>query len=186
MTDATVAAYKEEDGRRYIVKLPRIRYLVLLCLLIGGSLAFVFAANGSRPWPFRDVTAAEAARAGLKITPLSTPGKALASRAARTAAKFGGQPAEKVVYAHCVDTTKAPRLNQDCWAVSLKPTLMLPTGPAGASGVSACTYGGKCSSISTSGSAVRSSTADSKGWNIVFVDPVTGKVIEGTEGQIGG
>lgn len=132
------------------MKLDR-RYLLVLCVVIGGSLAFAFAANGPRPWPFRDVTAAEAAREGLRITPLSTPSKALALRAARTATQFGGQPAEQVVYAHCVDTTKVPRLNQDCWAVSLRPTF----------------------------------SADSKGWDIVFVDPATGKIIEGTEGQIG-
>jgi hypothetical protein len=159
-----------------------MRYLALVCVLIGGSLAFVFAAKGSRPWPFRDVTAAEAASEGLKITPLSTPSMALAQRAARTAAKFGGQPTEKVVYAHCVDTTKAPRLNQDCWAVSLKPTLVRAEGPALASAVG---YGGKHFSMDTSSSAARRSTADFKGWNIVFVDPATGKVIEGTEGQIG-
>jgi hypothetical protein len=167
------------------VKLDR-RYLLLLCVVVGGSLAFAFLASAARPWPFSDVTAAEAAREGLKITPLSTPSEAQALRAAKTAASFGGQPAEKVVYAHCVDTTKAPRLNQDCWAVSLKPTLMRAFGPALASGAGYCTYGGKCSSTNTTGSATRSSTADSKSWNIVFVDPATGKVIEGTEGQIGG
>lgn len=143
-------------------------YLLVLCVAIGVSLGFAFAANGSHPWPFRDVTPAEAAREGLRITPLPTPSKAQALQAARTAAKFGGQPAEKVVYAHCVDTTKAPRLNQDCWAISLKPTLIAADGPA------------------LTSSPARSSTAASKGWNIVFVDPATGKVIEGTEGQIGG
>jgi hypothetical protein len=148
------------------MKLDR-RYLLGLCVVIGGSLAFAFAfvASGSGPWPFRDVTSAEAARAGLSITPLSTPTKAQALRAARNAAKFAGQPAEKVVYARCVDTTKVPRLNQDCWAVSLKPRLTRADGPAGASG---------------------SSTADFKAWDIVFVDPANGKIIEGTEGQVGG
>jgi len=136
-----------------------------VALLLGAvAVAFgaaVLAPNGrSAPWPFKGVTPAELASQGVTLSPRSTPGTlaTTASSAAAVASKFQGRPAEQVAYMHGVDTTRAPRLDQDCWAITLNAKGM--TAPGGMLG--------RPSPI------VR--------YAIVFVDPSSGKVIEGQEG----
>jgi hypothetical protein len=151
----------------------RAKYLALALLLsaVAGSIAFAAAALGrSAAWPFVSVTPAELASQGVKLTAASPPADLPISAAEATAAasKFqGGRPALETHYVHCVDTTKVPRLDEDCWAISINPKGM--TAPGGAALASS-----SASETITASPAIR--------YDVVFVEPHGGKVIEATLG----
>jgi hypothetical protein len=148
----------------------RRKYLAVALLLvaIAGSVAFAFAAIGrSAAFPFRSVTPAELARGGVKVSAATPPANLpiTAAQAAATARKFQGRSTLEVRYVRCVDATKVPKLDQDCWAVSIDPHgLTALGGPA-------VTLNGK----TRPPSKIR--------YDLVFIDADTGKVIEGSLGS---
>jgi hypothetical protein len=69
-------------------------------------------------------------------------------------------------YMHCVDTTRAPAIDQDCWVVSIDPGGM--KAPGGMIGLAQPSAG--------------SSNGISLSYDIVFIDPASGQPIEATLG----
>ena len=114
----------------------RKKYLALTLLLcaVVGSVVFSFAATGrSAAWPFTSVTPAELASGRVTLTAATPPANLpiTAADAAAAASKFQGRPMLEEHYIHCVDTTKVPKLDQDCWAISFDTKGMsAPGGPA--------------------------------------------------------
>jgi hypothetical protein len=57
-----------------------------------------------------------------------------ANTAEKIASKFMHTPAEGARFQHCVDPSRVPKLNQDCWVILLNPTLLrMPGGKKGSS-----------------------------------------------------
>ncbi|SRR6266516_215892 len=142
---------------------------LVLCVAVAGSIAFAFSASGrSAPWPFTSVTPQELAREGVTLTAATPPANVptTAADAAAAARKFQGHRALEVHYAHCVDTTNVPRLDQGCWAVSIDPRGM--TAPGG------LVLAPSAYTTTPSSPAIH--------YDVVFVDPMSGKVIEATLG----
>ena len=114
----------------------RRKYLAVALLVgvaVAGSIASALAAIGqSAAFPFKSVTAAELARGGVRVS-AATPPADLPTTAAEAAAavrRLQGRRVLEVRYVRCVDSLKAPTLDQDCWAVSIdRQGLMTPDGP---------------------------------------------------------
>ncbi len=154
------------------MKRSRKYSLVLLVVAAVGATAYVLvstAAQSSSSWPFANVTASQLASQGVTVSPVASPATlpTSATVAANAASAFqgGNQALVQPQYMHCVDTTAQPPLDQDCWVVSIDPSGM--TAPGGA--VAGTVSSGASSSIPIH-------------WDVVFVDPSSGKVIEATLG----
>jgi hypothetical protein len=143
-------------------------FLILSVLAFTGILSFVFVPKGqSDPsWPFGNVTATELAQHQLvTLTPAIAPADAATSGPAAISAAeaFQGAKALTEQYMHCSDTSMTPALDEDCWVVSIDPTGM--TDPSGGPAPAA------------SGQQQALSPAPLQ-YDLVLVDPATGKVIE--------
>jgi hypothetical protein len=77
---------------------------------------------------------------------------------------------------HCVDTSRTPAIDQDCWVVSISTNGMsfsgLGFGPSE-------NWAGQTNPPSSAQTAPRLKPA----WDIVFVDPSSGQIIEATIGN---
>lgn len=146
------------------------KYIAVLLAMVGAAaylLVSTSAGSGSS-WPFTDVTASQLAGQGVTLTPGTAPaGLAVsATEAAAAASTFQGgrSPLVGAQYMHCVDTTRVPAIDQDCWVVSIDASGMFAPG----------------------GILMPSSTGSSAGiplhFDIVFVDPTSGQPIEATLG----
>src|SRR6266576_111941 len=96
----------------------RRKYLALTLLLCAAAGSAFAAIGRSAAWPFNSVTPAELASGGVTLTEATPPANLpiTAADAAAAASKFQGRPVLEEHYMHCVDTTKVPKLDQDCWA----------------------------------------------------------------------
>lgn len=146
------------------------RYLVLLVIIAATVFTLVStAAQSGSSWPFANVSPDQLAGQGVTLTPVAAsaaPGTSATSAAAAASSFEGNDPTlTSPQYMHCVDTTRVPEINQDCWVVSIDPKgISAPIGGlAMAPGYS-----------SPSTSALQ--------YDIVFVDPSSGQVIEATLG----
>lgn len=158
------------------------RYLILAVVAVAAILSAVLAFTGNgksaSTWVFTNVSPAQLAAEGVTVTPVATPdGLATsATAAAATAIAFDGGAVSTMVapqYMHCVDTTRVPAIDQDCWVVSIDPAGEVAGGGAAISGDE--TWAGQSNSSPT--------TRAVPTWEIDFVDPATGKFIEGTLGN---
>ena len=151
---------------------PNRKYsLLLLVIAAVGATAYVFistAAQSTSSWPFANVTASQLASQGVTLSPVAAPAALTTSAtgAANAASTFqgGNQALVQPQYMHCVDTTREPALDQDCWVVSIDPAGM--TAPGGA----------VAGTVSSGASSIPIQ------YDIVFIDPSNGKVIEATLG----
>ena len=88
--------------------------------------------------------------------------------AAAAASKFQGARVLEVHYVHCVDTTKVPKLNEDCWAVAMNPRgIAVPGGAV----------------VSRSGRSPKAWHRPTVRYDLVFVNASSGEIIEGTAGS---
>jgi hypothetical protein len=168
-----------------LVKLKR-KYLVLSVgvVAVASALAFVFTSNGrsASTWVFTNVTPSQLGAQGVTLTPASQTGVAVSAEAAGSAAtSFQGGNAAMVApqYMHCVDTARIPALDEDCWVVSINPKGL--TAPSGALDPGQA-YGNPVPP-SMAGSTAEGSQPIPLGWDLVFVDPTGGQVIEGVGGN---
>jgi hypothetical protein len=151
--------------KRYTIVL-----LVVVAAIVAGALGFTQNSKSASAWVFTNVTPSQLASQGVTITPISTPPAVAtpASVAEAAAVAFTGKPALVAPqYMHCVDTSATPAINQDCWVVS--------NSTAG----------------EYAGGAALAATPAYKGnlgqqpilWDITFIDPASGRVVEGTLGN---
>lgn len=143
------------------------KYLIIILVVaaatVAVALAFSSKGKSASTWVFTNVTPAQLAAQGVTLTPVATPTSlaTTAADASAAASSFTGHaPLVSPQYMHCVDTAHNPQIDQDCWVVSTDTTNMSAPIAAGA--------GVKAAQI---------------GWDITFVDPTTGTVIEGTLGN---
>ena len=144
---------------------------LLLGVAVAASVDFGVAGVGqSAAFPFRSVTPAELARGGVEVSAATPPANlpTTAARAASAAHKFQGARVLEVHYARCVDSDKVPKLNEDCWAVSMNPRgVAVPGGPA----------------VLRGGKTTKAWHAPIVRYDLIFVNASSGKIIEGTAGS---
>jgi len=132
----------------------RRRYLtaaLVVAIATAGTLAFALAHIGrSAAFPFRSLTRAELASGGVEVSAATPPADlaTTAAEAATAARKYLGHRVLEVRYVRCVDSLRTPKLDHDCWAVSIDPRGVVTPGPA------------------------------TTRWDLAFVAADTGKVIE--------
>jgi hypothetical protein len=138
-------------------------FLASVVVAVGAALGLFFglAGNGqSDAWPFPSVPSADLAAQGVTLAPVTEPDSlpTSASAAAQVASRQQGKPVLGEAYMHCIDTTRVPAIDEDCWVVSLDPGGETNTPAPGFSPI-----------------AIK--------WIVAFVDPVTGKWVESTLGS---
>jgi hypothetical protein len=146
--------------------MKRHKFIPILALASAIAMGLLFGlvtpSNGrSGTLPLTASQIAGLASQGISFSPAQTaaPSGASQSNAATAASQaHGGQAAQSAVWMHCQDTARNPALNQDCWVVSLDITGMKEYGAPGTSATPAT-------------------------FAIELVDPSTGQVIEGVEGN---
>lgn len=141
-----VVARARRSRRRYLAVVAAIATLVL----------------APSAWAIDQLwSASQAAASGITLSAPQTPTPSAADAEAAIAAAsraYSDYPLKSYRFAHCVDDQRAPRLDQDCWAVFLNPEGETSSGPAG-------------------------SQSQKATYLLVLVDPSTDQVIEADSGS---
>ena len=114
-----VLARARRSRRRYVVACVAVATLVL----------------APSAWGIQHLwSGSQATASGITLTTPETPTPPAAEANAAVAAATHAYPDHPVVsyqFAHCVDSQRVPRLDEDCWAVFLNPGNEMSSGPPG-------------------------------------------------------